>query len=50
MNGPSDETLKKMLEFFMKTSIPRILEEKRKKEKEERNHSQIAEIKKEEVP
>ncbi len=29
-NPPSEETKLKMVEFFMKTSIPRILEEERK--------------------
>lgn len=29
-----DETLKKMTEFFMKTSIPRIVAEKKEKESE----------------
>lgn len=30
--GISDETMKKMAEFFMKTSIPRILEEMEEQE------------------
>lgn len=28
MPQPSDETIKKMLNFFLDTSVPRILEEK----------------------
>ncbi|MCU4942121.1 hypothetical protein OCF52_21745 [Bacillus cereus] len=34
-NPPSEETALKMAEFFMKTSIPRILEEERKAREEE---------------
>ncbi|MFC7060777.1 hypothetical protein [Halobacillus seohaensis] len=33
----SDKTMKEMAEFFMKTSVPRIIE-KRKKEKEEKEN------------
>ncbi|WP_176549460.1 hypothetical protein [Bacillus thuringiensis] len=29
-NPPSEETKLRMVEFFMKTSVPRILEEERK--------------------
>ncbi|PEM33756.1 hypothetical protein [Bacillus wiedmannii] len=34
-NPPSKETAFKMAEFFMRTSIPRILEEERKAREEE---------------
>ncbi|WP_193662683.1 hypothetical protein [Bacillus mycoides] len=33
-NPPSDETALKMVEFFMKTLVPRVLEEERKAEEE----------------
>ncbi|MGG0731258.1 hypothetical protein [Bacillus paramycoides] len=33
-NPPSEETKLRMVEFFMKTSIPRILEEERKVKEE----------------
>lgn len=32
-NQPSSETIKKMLNFFMQTSIPRILAEKEQEKK-----------------
>ncbi|WP_430476719.1 hypothetical protein [Bacillus cereus] len=34
-NPPSEEIQLKMAEFFMKTSVPRILEEERKAREEE---------------
>lgn len=45
-NPPSEETKLKMVEFFMKTSIPRILEEERKanelaKKESEKNERSI---------
>ncbi|MEK3887485.1 hypothetical protein [Bacillus sp. FSL K6-3431] len=35
MKQPSDETKIKILEFFMRTSVPRRLAEEREKRKEE---------------
>ncbi len=31
MNQPSDETIKKILSYFLKTSVPRIIEERKRK-------------------
>lgn len=43
MNQPSQETIKKMLLFFGKTSVPRILREKREQEKlENQNHKEVS--------
>jgi len=36
MNQPSEETKRKMIEFFMRTSVPRILAEMKKKEQEQK--------------
>ena len=39
MNQPSDEAMKKLYLFLLKTSIPRILEEEKKGETNELNNN-----------
>jgi len=36
-NQPSDETMKDILKFFLKTSAPRILADRKKKKENEKN-------------
>ncbi|MED0649735.1 hypothetical protein [Aeribacillus composti] len=35
-NQPSEETKRKMVEFFMRTSVPRILADMKKQEQEQK--------------
>jgi len=35
-NQPSEETKRKMVEFFMRTSVPRILADIKKREQEQK--------------
>ncbi len=39
MNQPSEETKRKMVEFFMRTSVPRILADMKKQEQKEKEAS-----------